>query len=93
MKDTLLTKVVDEVVSQELEIVDFFVEKFIEPLGEVGNPEELIDKDYESMTPDDLQRLTQIYGTGDKTPLANLIFKRILERVQRLEADELKAGG
>ena len=64
------------------------IEELIEPLEKLGNPEDLIKKPYENWTKEDLMLMSKIYGTGDDTPLSNLIFKRTLERVKQLEEEE-----
>lgn len=89
MKPSHLPKLIDEVVDIKLKAVDAFIEEVIEPLEQLGNPEELIGKPYEQWTPEDLQRLTFAYGTKEPNPLSNLVFRRALERVQRLEAEEV----
>jgi len=84
-----LNQVVDRVIEAKLKAVDRIVEEIIDPVGDVGNPEKLIGKKYEQWSPDDVGRLSQVYGTGDKTPLANLVFKHIYEKVKQLEAEGL----
>ncbi len=84
-----LIQVIDEVVELKLKAVDRIIEEFIDPIGEIGNPEKLIGKKYEEWNPQDVQRLSQVYGTGDDTPLSKLIFKRVYDKVKQLEAEAL----
>ena len=88
MKPTQLTEVTEKLIAVELKVMDKLVADFIEPLAYVGNPERLIKKPYAQWTPEDLQLLIKIYGTGDDTPLTKTIFNRTYERVKELEAEE-----
>ena len=88
MKNDEFSKSVERVVSVKLKAVDRFVEKMVEPLSDVGNPEKLIKKPYAQWTPEDLALLTRIYGVGDDSPLSQLIFNREYERVKELEREE-----
>ena len=92
MNQTLLTKAIDRAVKIKFDAVDKLVKEFIEPLGKVGNPEELINKPYENWTPEDFMLLSKIYGQEDNSPLANLIFKKEYEKVKELESEELSDG-
>ncbi len=85
MKNTPFTTAVDEVVALKMRAVDEYIKEIIEPLGQVGSPETLIGKKYEEWTPVDLQLLSQVYGQGDDTPVAKLIAKKNIERVENLE--------
>ena len=87
MKETQLTQAIEEVIRIKLKAVDLFVEKYIEPLTDVGNPEKLIGKPYEQWTPDDLQRLVLIYGEGEPNILSDFIFKKEYEKVKSLEEE------
>lgn len=86
MIETLLTKAIDKAISQKLEAVDIVLEQLIEPLGELGNPEKLIGKKYEEWTPEEIQRLGQIYGK-EPNPLSRLIVNKTYERVKKLEQE------
>jgi hypothetical protein len=85
MKETPLTKIADEVIESKLKAIDAYIEEIIEPLEKIGSPESLIGKKYEEWTPLDFQLLVQIYGLGDETPLAKLIFNKEYEKVRKLE--------
>lgn len=89
MKSTILTQAVEDAVNQKLDAAEIVLKELIEPISDVGNPEKLINKNYDAWTSEDLQMLTQIYGSGEKTPLSNLIFRRIFERVKEMEKEEL----
>ncbi len=87
MKDTQFTKAVDKVIALKMEAVDKFLEKYIEPLAELGNPEKLIGKRYEEWTPEDLKQLAQIYGSKEPNPLSNFLFTKQYEKVKALELE------
>ena len=87
MKQSDLTKAVGQVIALKLKAIDRFVEEVVEPLSDVGNPEKLIGRPYETWTPEDLQRLAMIYGPKEPNALSNLIFTRKLEEVKRLEGE------
>ncbi len=87
MKQTDLTKAAEEVVAFKLKAIDKLIEEVIDPLADVGNPEKIMKKPFEQWTPEDLQKVTMIYGTSETSPLANLIFRKTLERVEKLESE------
>lgn len=89
MKDTPLTQAVERVVALEMKAIGIIMDSLVEPLADVGNPEKLIKKPYAQWTPEDLQLLTKIYGTGENTPLTRVIFNRTYEQVKKLEAEEI----
>lgn len=84
MKDTSLTESVKDIIKLKLEVVDEFIKDYIEPLLDVGSPENLIGKKYEEWTPQDLQMLSQIYG--DK--LNDFIFNKAYKEVRVMEQAE-----
>ena len=88
MKEVDLSKAVDKVVAIKMEAVDKLIKDLVEPLADVGNPEKLIGKKYEDWTGEDFQTLSRIYGQGDDTPLARLVFDREYEKVKKLEEAE-----
>jgi len=73
-----------------MKAIDALMKELIDPIAEVGSPEKLIGKSYESWTPDDLARLTRVYGTVEPNPLSNLIFNKTYDRVRDMEREELK---
>ena len=85
MKPDIHLKLIDDVIEQKLKVVDDFIEEIIEPIADVGSPEKLIGKKYEEWTAIDLQLLSQVYGTGDNTPLGKLIAKKEVEKLLELE--------
>ena len=89
MKQTDLTIAIDEVVQLKMMAIDKLIEELIEPISDIGSPEDLIKKPYEQWSPQDLQMMSTIYGTGEDTPLTKLIFKKTYESVKALEAEEL----
>ena len=80
-----IIKAVERVVAMKMEAIDLMVEQMVNPLSDVGNPEKLIGKNYDSWTPEDLMRLTEIYKPNPKV-LDNLIFRREYEKVKAMEA-------
>jgi len=86
MKETTLTRAINEVIELKLKAVDLFIEEVIEPLGELGNPEQLIGKKYEDWTSNDLQLLGQVYGK-EPNALSKLIFTKEFEKVKALESE------
>jgi hypothetical protein len=86
-KNTFI-QAVDDTIKLKMETADKYVKETIEKIGDIGSPEKLIKKPYEDWTPEDLQRLAGVYGPGDDTPLARLIFNREYEKVKQLEAAE-----
>ena len=88
MKTTDFTQALEKLIDTKLAAVDLLVKELIEPLEKVGNPEELIKKPYETWTPEDFALLAKIYGPGNDTPLAAMIFKKEYNKVLRLEQEE-----
>lgn len=87
MKETTLTKITQEVIDLKLKAADAFIEEIIEPLEKIGSPEALLGKKYDSWSALDFQLLSQVYGQGNETPLAKLIFNKSLEEVKKLESE------
>lgn len=87
MKSMPLIEAMDRVIALQIKVMDRVVEDLIEPIADVGNPEKLIGKEYSSWTPQDLQLLTQIYGTQEPNALSDLIFRRKYEEVLALEEE------
>ena len=85
MKSTPLTQAAQEVVDLKMEIVDELVKDFIDEIGDIGSPEKLLGKIYADWTPQDLELLANVYGNGDNTPLAKLIFAKEYKKVLDLE--------
>lgn len=80
-----LTQMIDEVVKMKMDIVDEYIDEVVDAIGDIGSPEKLIGKKYETWTPQDLQLLAGVYGPGDDTPLGRLIFDREYNKVKELE--------
>jgi len=87
MKKPPLVRVMDKVVALHMKVLDKLIEDLIEPVADVGNPEQLIGKPYETWTPQELQQLIQIYGTQEPNPLSDLVFKKTYERVKEMEEE------
>jgi hypothetical protein len=87
LKKNNFTDLVDEVITLKLDVADEYIKEVIDAIGDIGMPEKLIGKKYEDWTPEDLQRLAGVYGPGDDTPLAKLIFSREYEKVKALEKE------
>jgi hypothetical protein len=83
LKETSLTKAIDNVLSVKLKAVENFMNDYVEPLLDVGNPEKLINKKYEDWTIQDTQMLSVIYG--DK--LEDYIFNKAYKEVKELEKE------
>jgi len=77
----MITEACKYVVALKLKAVDEYIEKYIEPLLDIGSPEKLIGKPYNEWTPQDFQMLSVIYG--DK--FEKFIFKKEYESVRELE--------
>ena len=78
---------VDDIIKMKMEVVDEYIKDIVDEIGDIGSPEKLIGKKYEEWTPEDLQRLAGVYGEGDDTPLAKLIFNKEYEKVKALEVE------
>jgi len=88
MKDTEFSKLLDEVIELKLKVADEFVESVIEPLANIGSPEKLINKPYETWTRQDLQMLASIYGKAPN-PLTKLIERKQRERRERMQRENI----
>jgi len=88
MKEIPFTTAIDRFLEVKLKAVDKLIEELIEPLADIGSPEKLIGKPYETWTPQDLSMLAQIYGKQEPNPLSDLIFKKEYSAVLELEAFE-----
>lgn len=88
MEDTRLTQAIDHALEVKLKAVDKLVEELVTPLTKVGSPEDLIGKDYDQWSAQDLQLLTSIYGTAEPSLLSNLIFRKTYDKVRELEQEE-----
>ena len=89
MKKDELVATIDQTLGLLLEVADDYIDEIAEELAVVSSPEKLIGKPYETWTPQDFQMLSQVYGE-EPNALSRLIFNKSYERVQELEAEELK---
>lgn len=87
MNKSEFSTLVDEVLKLKLDVAGEFIEEVIEEIADIGSPEKLIGKKYEDWTPQDLQRLGGVYGHGNDTPLAKLIFSKSYQELQDLESE------
>jgi hypothetical protein len=88
MKGNSFTKAVDKYVAVQMAAIDVIIEKYIDPLEDIGNPEQLIGKKYSECTPEDFQKLSQVYGTQEPSPLSNWIFNNKYKEVQAMKLEE-----
>ena len=87
MKETQLTKIVAELIEEDLAVMDEIIAEDIDALGDIGNPEKLIGKKYEEWTPQDLQMLGQVYGGQEPNRLSKFIFNKEYGKVKELEEE------
>ena len=90
MKKDELVATIDQTLGLLLEVADDYIDEIAEELAVVASPEKLIGKNYESWTSQDMMMLSQVYGEGDDTPLARVVFNKEYEKVKELEEGELK---
>lgn len=88
MKEELI-ETIDETLALILSVADEYTEEIADQLEDVGNPEKLIGKPFESWTPEDLNMLSQVYGTEEPNVLSNLIFNKKYDEVKSLEEEEI----
>lgn len=86
MKENLLQKAMDEIVAEELRAIESFLKEEVEPLGDFGNPEDLLKKPYEMWTPQDMALLGQIYGP-EPNHLSKFIAGKEIDAMYAAEAD------
>ncbi len=79
-------ELVDEVLSEAKESADAFIKEFLDPIGDIGNPEKVLGKPYAEWTPQDIIRLRNIYGKDHKR-LDKFIFNKAYEELTKLEAE------
>jgi len=89
MKKPDLEKSMDKAIEVKLQAADRLIEELVEPLEDLGNPEKLLGKPYESWSPQELTMMIQIYGQKEPNPLSNLIFRKTYDKVREMEAVEL----
>ena len=89
MKKDELVATIDQTLGLLLEVADDYIDEIAEELAVVASPEKLIGKPYESWSPNDFNLLSQVYGDGNDTPLARVVFNKEYEKVLNLEAGEL----
>ena len=87
MNNSTFATAVDDVIKMKMEVVDEYINDIVDEIGDIGSPEKLIGKAYDLWDSSDLQRLAGVYGEGDDTPLAKLIFNKEYEKVKALETE------
>lgn len=87
IKETPMTAAISKMIAVKMKAIDQLIEEMVTPVIKVGNPADLIGKPYELWTPEDLQRLQTIYGTGPNSPLQRFIFNKEYEHLRELEAE------
>ena len=87
MNETRLSQAAEKTIDLKVQAIDILLKELVEPIAKVGNPESIVGKKYEEWSPEDFQRLGQIYGPKEPNPLSNLIFKKKLEEVLALERE------
>lgn len=75
---------IDKVIEEKLDAADAFIKEFIDPIGDVGSPVDVMGKPYEEWNEQDWARLGQIYL--DKERLEKFIFNKEYAKLQELEA-------
>uniref|UniRef100_A0A6M3L1U4 Uncharacterized protein n=1 Tax=viral metagenome TaxID=1070528 RepID=A0A6M3L1U4_9ZZZZ len=75
---------VDEVVKDVKESTDAYIKENIDPVAEIGNPEDILSKKYERWTPEDMQTLQQVY-VYDIKPLEDFIAKKEIDKLWKSE--------
>jgi len=87
MKTTPFIAAVEKAITLKMIALDAIVETIADPLEDIGNPESLIGKPYDQWTPEDLTKLTVIYGQKSDSPLSKTIFNREYAKVQQLQTE------
>ncbi len=86
MKENWWVSLVDEIIEEKLDAADAFIKDFIDPIGDIGSPAMVIDKPYDEWTPQDLQRLAQIYQR-DQDTLNKYIASKEISKLYELEKE------
>ncbi len=82
-KHNPLVKAIEDVIDVKLKAVDEFIDRIVEPLASVGNPEKLIGKPYEQWTDVDRMTLYKIYGAE----LESYIFRKEMKAIDELKRE------
>ena len=89
MRHSDLIESIDESLALLLDVASEYVDEIAEELAVVASPEKLLGKSYSDWNKTDLELLAQVYGEGDDTPLAKVVFNKEYEKVLNLEEGEL----
>ena len=82
----VLDRAVQEAITLQMKAVDIVMKEVVEPIADVGPPEEVLGKPYEMWSTQDFQLAAAIYGQGD-SPLSRLIFRKKLAQVEALRQE------
>jgi len=84
-KNALITAI-DHMIDVKMKAVDVLIDRFIEPLGDIGSPEKLLGKKYEDWQEEDFIKLGRIYG--ENSPILNkFIMRKELAKLQAKERE------
>ena len=82
-----LIAAIDHMLDVKEKAIDVFIDRFSEPLGDVGGPEQVLGKKYADwLNPDDFIKAGRIYGP-DSVILNKFIMRKELEKLQKAEAE------
>ena len=85
MAKTSFELALEKYVKLETEAVRQYLERYVEPLKILADPEKLMGKPFEQWTSQDHQMLGQIYGSGEN-PYTDLLIDKEIEEVNRLKS-------
>uniref|UniRef100_A0A6H1ZH04 Uncharacterized protein n=1 Tax=viral metagenome TaxID=1070528 RepID=A0A6H1ZH04_9ZZZZ len=88
MNGLLRQKAIDRWVEKQIRYVDIWVEREVDTILDLHNPEKLLGKKFEDWTPYDMQLLAQVYS-GDMDTLNNFVAKKSIKQMHALEEDEI----
>ena len=70
----------EKVIKEIWEVADEYIKEECDKIADVGNPEDLLKKPYAQWTPQDKQRLSEVY-VYDKKPLNDFIAKKEIDKL------------
>ena len=86
MKETQIDERIKKVVALKMAALDSFIERVVERIADIGSPQDLVNKDYWALTPQELEHLILIYGT-EPNALSKWIFKHEYAKLKELEQE------
>jgi len=75
-----LQEIIDLETKRVIEVYNDFKKNEIDPIADVGNPEEIIGKPYEQWTPQDIQKLQSVY-VYDIEPLEKFVASKEIDKL------------